>query len=115
MTASNNDKRIRTAAALGGVAVLLLGLLIFSGVFVGYAVTCGGADIGRVSSRREAASAVHDAEALASAILGKPCSLSGDVAVTANLGLSSDAEELTDRLVENVDGILRQYAIVVDG
>ncbi len=109
-------RRVRVIASLATIAGALLTSLLLCSSFGCYLVSYNGEELGMVSSRQELISAVELAEAEASGILGQDVSLAGDVVVSAGLGFSDDgAEAVAGRLVESVEGILYQYAILVDG
>jgi len=110
---------IRSRRAAAGWALFCAALIValaFSNAFVCYAVSVDGRDVGAAESRDDLTEAVESAEQQASKILGRSCSLTGAVTVTAELGRGwDDASALASRIVENVSGISRLYVLRVDG
>lgn len=102
-----------------GWAVLcsvLAASLILSGSCVCYAVSVGGNSVGQAVTHGEFVTAVENAEKQATEILGRECTLSDAVSVSANIGIGGQsADELTQALLETVDGIEQKYAVTVDG
>lgn len=94
----------------------LAAALALSSTCVCYAVSIDGTSVGRAVTRSELVQAVETAEKQASEILGRECSLSEAVTVTADIGTDGQSvDELAAVLLANVDGIERKCAVVLDG
>ncbi len=113
---TEENGHIRVSLALITVIAAVLASMLFSQSFVCYAVSIGGSEIGKAASREALISAIDEAETTASDIIGTHCDVTEDMTVTAGISLTSDsAEDLSERIVENLSGIVRQYAVVIDG
>ncbi|MGM9522637.1 MAG: M23 family metallopeptidase [Oscillospiraceae bacterium] len=108
--------KITALASLTSFCAALVIATVFCSSFICYAVSYDGTALGEVSSRSELIEAIEAAETVASGILGEELSIASSVTVTAGLGTAGgSSDQLTDMLLENVDGIVRKYAITVDG
>ena len=109
-----NQRRVRMAAASLLVVFSLAAVVLNRQI--GFAVVINGESVGTADSKAQAEALIENAEKQAEEILGHELSIAEEVVVAAEIAPEkSAAGQLEDSILCSIEGIVRRWAITVDG
>lgn len=99
------------------VLCIVIAAIISTNSLVAYAVSVNGEVIGTARSIDEASEIVDNVQRQATEILGYDVTEVNEISITTELAVSTTAEEenLEELILDNLNGIVKLYAIMVDG